>query len=1159
MALPDRLRRLAVPAIVLALPLEFTNAYLPFHLDLGRLVIAAAVAVLLLDLVRGGGRLVLPRAASAALLGLFVVVAAASWALTRSPGSPGALAALLAYPLLTLLVLNLVRTEADHRAVLGALIASGVAVALIGLALRATGHFLVNPDPSGLGRVNATFYDPDILARFLAMTSAAGLIVAGGPFHERWRVAALASALLAAAVLPFTFSRVGLLMILLVALAAVWTVRPTRLALAGAVGVVAASFLVVGAQPQVRDRALNLWMFIQVLAAPGYQPPLHGPADDGGPIAIAKTCGVSPDWSVAPDPTAQYGSSARLAGGSRDVTLVAFGQPLKLPEGKFHAWARVRVDDPTSRIGQLREGVWDPQGRAFVQGAYQEVAPAGFSRDFRWLFLGTLNLPTERVVQFRAQAMAPTTTAWYLDQFAVTSPDQPGSVRPAEPWGSAPAELAGLSATAASFQKAADPDAIDRTAAALPRGAATGSSAMFAFPRQPAPGSYRLWAHLRLGSPGGSQPELQASLVDASSGRPLPGSTAQLRPSDGCASYDWAPLGQVTLPAGASVEARLTSVGPSTTDWHVDRVALVPAAGPGSGDVRLAAARSDVRSPFRSLVDRLPLDDQRRYLIVGGLDMFRDHPLTGVGFGGFQHNLLTRYAYDILPGYHDTLSHNALVTILAELGLVGLALLLIVALAVLREVRRRTTWPPRLRTYAVVPGVLLGLIVADSLFEGRLFTEPYLWVMLGLLYSATLMAADERRGGARLSVLVLTHYYPPEVGAPQARLRELAGRLQAQGVDVTVLTCFPNYPALRVAPEHRGRAIGEERLDGIRVIRTWVWAHGSGGFLRRLANQVSFAASSLLALGRCERPDVILVESPPLTTGLAALAYSWLKRAPFVFNVSDIWPQSAVDLGALRNPLAIRLAEAFEMHLYRRAAFVSVVTNGILERLAERGVPREKLYLLTNGVDTSFYRPGDPDPELVRELGLEGRKVVLYAGTQGLAQGLSVVLDAARLVRDPRVVFLLVGDGVEKRALEARAAADGIENVRFLPSRPREEMPRVLNLALATLVPLRRLPLFRGALPSKMFEAMACGKPIVLAVWGEAADLVERAGCGIVVEPEDAPAIAAAVDRLAADPGLAAELGLAGRRLALERFDRELLAERCLELLRLAAGRAVRA
>ena len=398
--------------------------------------------------------------------------------------------------------------------------------------------------------------------------------------------------------------------------------------------------------------------------------------------------------------------------------------------------------------------------------------------------------------------------------------------------------------------------------------------------------------------------------------------------------------------------------------------------------------------------------------------------------------------------------------------------------------------------------------------------------------------------------MFLSHYFPPEVGAPQIRMFELAKRLQDAGESVTVLTAFPNYPTGIVHDGYRGRFAMEERMDGVRVVRRWVFATPNSGFFKRIVNWLSFVVTSLTAARTIGPVDVIFVQSPPLPIGLATLAYARLKRAPFVFNVSDIWPQSAIELGVLRNRAAIWVAEKLEMHLYRRAARVTVPTPGMLERLAARGVPRTKLVLLTNGVDTSTFKPQAADPELARKLGLDGRKVFLYAGTHGLSQGLDVILEAAKLTDDPNVLYVLAGEGADKAALVAKATAEGIANVRFLPNQPNSTMPALLNLAYAGIISLRPLDLFRSAFPSKMFESMAVGQPLVAALWGEGAELVEAAGCGLVTEPGNPQQLSDAVEALAADPKHAREMGLKGREYVDEHFNRDKIALRLRQLLR---------
>lgn len=397
--------------------------------------------------------------------------------------------------------------------------------------------------------------------------------------------------------------------------------------------------------------------------------------------------------------------------------------------------------------------------------------------------------------------------------------------------------------------------------------------------------------------------------------------------------------------------------------------------------------------------------------------------------------------------------------------------------------------------------------------------------------------------------MFLTQYFPPEIGAPQIRMFELAKRLTAAGDDLTVVTGFPNYPTGVVQEGYRGRRTMEERMDGVRVLRRWLFATPNAGFFKRIVNQFSFAFSSVTAARKVGPVDVIFVQSPPLPIGIAALAYARLKRAPFIFNVSDVWPQSAVELGMLRNPLAIRLAEMLERHIYRHAARVTVPTRGILESLAARGVPRSKLVLLTNGVDTEIYRPRPPDSALTESLGFNGHKVFLYAGTHGLSQGLDVILEAAKITRDREVLYVLAGEGADKAALVKKAEDEGIPNVRFLPNQPKSSMPALLTSTYAAIVPLKPLEVFRSALPSKMFESMAAGQPLVAAVGGEAADVVRAADCGLVTTPGDPEELRDAVETLARAPQRAAEMGRHGRDYVDHHFNRDKIAIQLRDLL----------
>jgi colanic acid biosynthesis glycosyl transferase WcaI len=391
--------------------------------------------------------------------------------------------------------------------------------------------------------------------------------------------------------------------------------------------------------------------------------------------------------------------------------------------------------------------------------------------------------------------------------------------------------------------------------------------------------------------------------------------------------------------------------------------------------------------------------------------------------------------------------------------------------------------------------------------------------------------------------LLLSQYFPPEVGAPQVRLLALTGQLRASGHQVTVVTAMPNYPAGVVHAGYRGRWLVREEVDGIPVIRTWIYAASGRGVARRMAGYLTFCATSLVGCLLAERPDYVLVESPPLFLGGTAWLVGLVRRAPFVMIVSDLWPASARDLGIITNRHALRLATWLERFLYRRARRVAGVTHGICQAVAEV-IGDARVMFLPNGVDTSAFRPGEGGASgLVRP----GEIAFLYAGTHGYAQGLELVLDAGDLLRSrPEIVFLLVGDGPEKARLQRLAADRGLSNVRFADPRPPQAMPAVFSEARASIVPLLDRPLFRGARPSKIFPSLACATPVIYAGVGEAAELVQSNGAGLVVPPERPGDLAAAVRRLADEPDLAAAMGSAGRRLVERDYSWDAIAGRWL-------------
>ncbi|MGE5207440.1 MAG: glycosyltransferase family 4 protein [Chlamydiota bacterium] len=406
--------------------------------------------------------------------------------------------------------------------------------------------------------------------------------------------------------------------------------------------------------------------------------------------------------------------------------------------------------------------------------------------------------------------------------------------------------------------------------------------------------------------------------------------------------------------------------------------------------------------------------------------------------------------------------------------------------------------------------------------------------------------------------LLLTQYYPPETGAAPNRLSDWARRLAAGGHEVTVLTAVPNYPRGEIFPGYRDRLLYEEKQGNLRVLRTRIYVSRSAGFIGRLASYFSFVFAAIVAgIIKVKRQDILLVESPPLFAGLAGLFLKMWLRAKMVFNVSDLWPESAVAMGVLHNSRLIRWSTWLEEMLYRHSRLVTGQTEHIVADIRRRtGVATA---LATNGVDHVLFSEKALAGRQAqrRALGFDGHFVAGYAGLFGLAQGLDVVLDSAEILRQfPDVLFVLVGDGPERARLCAEAERRGLDNVRFYPPQPAFLMPAVMASFDAAIVPLKRLELFKGALPCKLFECMAAGVAVITAIAGEAQELVQAAQGGICVAPEDSGAIAAAILRLRGDPALARRLGTNARSYVLRHYGRQEIACRLEALLCGVAGQS---
>lgn len=396
-----------------------------------------------------------------------------------------------------------------------------------------------------------------------------------------------------------------------------------------------------------------------------------------------------------------------------------------------------------------------------------------------------------------------------------------------------------------------------------------------------------------------------------------------------------------------------------------------------------------------------------------------------------------------------------------------------------------------------------------------------------------------------MKILFLSHYFPPEVNAPASRTYEHCKRWVKLGHEVTVVTCAPNHPRGKVYDGYRNRLFQREEKDGIRVVRLWTYVTANEGFLKRTLNYVSFMVSAVAASPFLGRHDVVLTTSPQFFNGLAGYFVSRLKRMPWVLEIRDLWPESILVVGAIKNRAVIGTLEYLEMFAYRKADRIVPVTDAFKRYMVGKGVAAGKIHVVKNGVDLEFYHEADGPNPLAEELDLQGKFVASYVGTHGMAHHLETVLEAAQLLRERKdIVFLLVGDGAEREKLLALKARLQLDNVIMLEQQPKQRMPQLWQCSDASLVLLKKSELFKTVIPSKIFESMAMKRPILLGVEGESRELVQAAGAGLAIEPENAAELAARIAELADKPELCRAIGESGRKFVAENFDRTVLAAR---------------
>lgn len=398
-----------------------------------------------------------------------------------------------------------------------------------------------------------------------------------------------------------------------------------------------------------------------------------------------------------------------------------------------------------------------------------------------------------------------------------------------------------------------------------------------------------------------------------------------------------------------------------------------------------------------------------------------------------------------------------------------------------------------------------------------------------------------------MNILFLADNFPPERNAQASRVYERACHWARWGHQVTVVTCAPNFPEGKVYPGYRNRWRQVEQLDGIRVVRVKTFIAPNAGTLLRIVDFLSFMVTAFLAGLLERRPDVLAATSPQFFAAVAGCALAIVRRCPFVLELSDLWPDSIVAVGAMKRNIALRWLERVEMFLYRRATRIVALTASFKQNLVRRGVPEHKIHVVINGVDLSRYSPRPRDLEFARAWSLPASDFVVgYIGTHGMAHALINVLDAADLLRDRAVRFLFVGAGVEREKLIAEAERRRLPNVTFVPAQPKEMMPAVWSVCDVALVHLKDTPLFATVIPSKIFEAMGMGKPVLLASPdGEASRIVRCEKNGLYVPAQKPEELAAAVLFLKENPAFVQQLSVrslaAAPQYSRERQARDML------------------
>lgn len=367
-----------------------------------------------------------------------------------------------------------------------------------------------------------------------------------------------------------------------------------------------------------------------------------------------------------------------------------------------------------------------------------------------------------------------------------------------------------------------------------------------------------------------------------------------------------------------------------------------------------------------------------------------------------------------------------------------------------------------------------------------------------------------------MKIVIISHFFYPEIGAPSARLYEMSKVWADLGHEIHIVTCFPNHPTGVVPDKYKGKLYSFEVLNGLYIHRNYVYATPNKGFIKKTIGHISFMISSVVfSLSKIQEPDIILTSSPTFFSMFSGYIYSLLKKADFVLEIRDLWPAAMIDLGVMKKNIITDILEMLELYMYKKCKKLVMVTHSFKENVVRRGIPEDKVYVITNGVNEQIFYPRPKNNALIDKFGIYGKFIISYIGAHGLSQNLKTILYVAKelsFLND--IVFVFVGEGAEKDDLKIIAKKENIGNIMFLDSYPKEMMPDIYCISDISLIPLKNVEIFQTFIPSKIFELLACGIPIVASVNGESANLLKQSKASIVVEPDNVKQISLAIRHL---------------------------------------------